>query len=150
MSLPVTVKIKIAGGYAEKLRVEAAERRMKLTVLAAEYVMRGIDAAANDDSELAGFERRIAATVLAMRSDQEAIQAELDVIAAMLDTFVRLMLLHLPTPGSEKEATLASVTSRYEAFIKESANAFDADRPAALRKIGTLIQGRIETAEENQ
>ena len=151
MAQPITVKIKLTGPYAEKLRLEAANRRMSLAALTAEYAMRAMDADRDDASELAGFERRIAATVLAARSDMEAVQAELDTIAAMLDTFVKLMLVHLPEPGTEKEATQASALARYERFVKQVANTgFDGDRPQALKKIAALIQQRIETAEENQ
>ena len=150
MAQPVIVKIKLTGSYADKVRIAAASRRMSMAALTAEYAMRGIDAEANDGSELAGFERRIAATVLASRSDLESVQAELDTVAAMLDTFVKLMLVHLPEPGTEKEATQASALARYERFVKQVSMAFDGDRPQALKKIAALIQERIETAEENQ
>ena len=150
MAQPVIVKIKLTGSYADKVRIAAASRRMSMAALTAEYAMRGIDAEANDGSELAGFERRIAATVLASRSDLESVQAELDTVAAMLDTFVKLMLVHLPEPGTEKEATQASALARYERFVKQVSMAFDGDRPQALKKIASLIQERIETAEENQ
>lgn len=150
MAQPVIVKIKLTGSYADKVRIAAASRRMSMAALTAEYAMRGIDAEANDGSELAGFERRIVATVLASRSDLEAVQAEIDTLAAMLDTFVKLMLVHLPEPGTEKEATQASALARYERFVKQVSMAFDGDRPQALKKIAALIQERIETAEENQ
>ncbi|WP_437559482.1 hypothetical protein [Acidithiobacillus sulfuriphilus] len=151
MAQPITVKIKFTGHYADKLRVEAGARRLSVAALAGEYAMRGMDAADNDTTELAGFERRIASTVLGARSDLEAVQAEIDTIAAMLDTFVKLMLVHLPEPGTEKEAIQASALSRYERFIEQvAAGGFDGDRPQALRKIGELIQQRIAPAEENR
>ncbi len=150
MTTPVTATIKITGPYAAILREEAANRRMSLAALAAEYSMRGMDAEQHDEGQLAGFERRIGATVLAMRSDQESVQAELDTVAAMLDTFVKLMLVHLPEPGTEREATQASALSRYEKFIQTVANnGFEGDRPQALKKIGQLIQSRIATADGN-
>ena len=150
MTIPVTATIKIAGPYAALLREEAANRRMSLAALAAEYAMRGMDAVRDDDGQLAGFERRIGATVLAARSDMEAVQAELDTVAAMLDTFVKLMLVHLPEPGGEKDAARASAISRYEKYIQTVASAgFDGNRPQALKKIGQLIQARITTAEGN-
>lgn len=150
MAVPVIAQTKLTSTYAERLRLEAASRRMSMAALVTDYAMRGMDAAAHDKNELAGFERRITATILAMRSDQEALQAELDTVAAMLDVFVKLMLVHLPEPGSEKEATQASALARYERFIQQTANAFDGDRPQAMKKIGYLIQQRIETAPENQ
>ena len=150
MALPIVAKVKLTGSYADKVRIAAASRRMSLAALTAEYAMRGLDAETEDGSELAGFERRIAATILASRSDLEAVQAEIDTLAAMLDTFVKLMLVHLPEPGTEREATEASALARYERFIKQVSTAFDGDRPQALKKIGELIQKRIETAEGNQ
>ncbi len=151
MTVPVTATIKLTGPYAAMLREEAAIRRMSLAALAAEYAMRGMDAERDDETQLAGFERRIGATVLAMRSDQETIQAEIDTVAAMLDTFVKLMLVHLPEPGTEKEAVQASALSRYEKFIQTVANnGFEGDRPLALQKIGRLIQQKIQTADANR
>lgn len=146
MALPVFARIKVTGAYAEKLRLEAAERRLSHAALATDYVMRGIDAASSeDDSTLIAFERRIAATVLAARADIEAMQAELDTVAAMLDLFVKVMLIHLPEPsGDEKEAIGASALQRYDRFIKQVAETgFDRDRPRAIRKIAALLGKKI-------
>jgi predicted DNA-binding ribbon-helix-helix protein len=151
MAQPVVVKMKFVGSYADHLRSMAANRRMSMAALASEYAMRGMDAERNDVGELAGTERRIVASSLAVRSDLESVQAELDTLVAMLDNFVKLMLVHLPEPGNEKEAVQASALARYERFIQQVASmGFEGDRPLALMKIGTLIQSRIETAEENQ
>lgn len=150
MSEPLEVKVKFTDQYADKLRAEAAVRRCSAAVLAGEYAMQGMDAEAVDVSALERFERRVVATVLASRSDLETVQAEIDTLAAMLATFVKLMLLHLPEPGTEREATQASALARYERFIQQVSTEFDGDRPHALRKIGELIQKRIETAEENR
>lgn len=153
MALPIVAKVKLTGSYADKVRIAAASRRMKLGPLVADYAMRGIDAEkvdGSDGSKLADFERRICATILASRSDLETVQAQIDLLAAMLDTFVKLMLVHLPEPGTERGATEASALARYERFIKQVSTAFDGDRPQALKKIGVLIQKRIETAEENR
>ncbi len=151
MAQPVVVKMKFTSTYADHLRSMAANRRMSMAALASEYAMRGMDAERNDVGELAGMERRVVSSLLAVRSDMEAVQAELDTLAAMLDTFVKVMLIHLPEPGNEKEAVRASALARYERFIQQVANTgFERDRPQALMKIGTLIQARILTAEENQ
>jgi len=148
MALPVTAKIKLEGKYAEKLRVEAASRQLKLAPLVAEYAMRGMDAEENDDSELEGFERRIGATVLTCRSDLEDVMGLSNEIQAMLDAFVLLMLVHLPEPGTEKEATLASAMARWERFYQQVAMAFDDKRPLAMKKIAEGLQKRIGAAEE--
>jgi hypothetical protein len=152
MALPVFARIKVAGTYGEKLRVEAADRRLSHAALATEYVMRGMDAASSeDDTSLVAFERRIAATVLAGRADIEALQAELDLVAAMLDLFVKVMLVHLPEPsGDEKEAIGASALQRYDRFIKQVAETgFDRDRPRAIRKIAILLGQKVAVDEDS-
>ncbi|MBU2759949.1 hypothetical protein HF670_12120 [Acidithiobacillus thiooxidans] len=150
MAQAVTSTIKIMGSYADTLRLEAASRRMSLNALATEYALRGMDTLSeNDSSNLATFERRIGATILAARSDIEALQAEVDTIAAMMDAFVKLMLVHLPEPGGdEREAVTASALNRYERFLKQVAEAgFSGDRPVAIQKIADLLQQRISVKE---
>lgn len=145
----VTVTIKLQNEYAKRLRLEAAARQMRLTELATDYVMRGMDAAADDQFGLAGFERRIVATVHAMGRELGALQAEVDMVLAMLDVFVKLMLVHLPEPGTEREATQASALSRYERYIQQIAAAYDDSRPIALRKIAKLVQHRIDPVQDD-
>ncbi len=151
MALPVFARIKVEEAYAQRLRVEAAERRLSHAVLATEYVMLGMDAASSEDvNSLVAFERRIAATVLAGRADIEALQAELDTVAAMLDLFVKVMLVHLPEPsGDEREAIGASALQRYDRFIKQVVESgFDRDRPRAIRKIAILLGQKIAVDED--
>lgn len=151
MALPVFARIKVEEAYAQRLRIEAAERRLSHAVLATEYVMRGMDAVSSEDvTGLVAFERRIAATILAGRADIEALQAELDTVAAMLDLFVKVMLVHLPEPsGDEKEAIGASALQRYDRFIKQVAETgFDRDRPRAIRKIAILLGQKIAVDED--
>ncbi|MBU2844957.1 hypothetical protein HF923_03760 [Acidithiobacillus ferriphilus] len=151
MALPVFARIKVEEAYAQRLRVEAAERRLSHAVLATEYVMSGMDAVSSEDvTGLVAFERRIAATILAGRADIEALQAELDTVAAMLDLFVKVMLVHLPEPsGDEKEAIGASALQRYDRFIKQVAETgFDRDRPRAIRKIAILLGQKIAVDED--
>lgn len=148
----VTVTIKLQNEYAKHLRLEAAARQMFLTELATDYVMRGMDAAANDQFGLAGFERRMVATMHGMThrmgKKMGALQAEVDMVLAMLDVFVKLMLVHLPEPGTEREATQASALSRYERYIQQIAAAYDENRPIALRKIAKLIQYQIDPVQD--
>ncbi|MGC8468053.1 MAG: hypothetical protein ACP5M3_07565 [Acidithiobacillus sp.] len=140
----VTVTIKLQNEYAKRLRLEAAARQMKLTDLAVDYAMRGMDAAANDQFGLAALERRVVATLYGMNKKVDGVLAEVDMVAAMLDVFVKLMLVHLPEPGTEREATQASALSRYERYIQQTGTAFDGKRPIALRKIAQLIQHQID------
>ncbi|WP_226859335.1 hypothetical protein [Acidithiobacillus albertensis] len=79
----------------------------------------------------------------------EAVQAELDTVAAMLDLFVKLMLIHLPEPVlDEAEAVQSSALTRYERFLKQVADAgFDGDRPRALKKIAELLQKKLEPVQ---
>ncbi|MBU2783455.1 hypothetical protein HAP99_09760 [Acidithiobacillus caldus] len=140
----VTVTIKLQNEYAKRLRLEAAARQMKLTDLVTDYAMRGMDAAANDQFGLAALERRVVATLHGMNKNVDAVLAEVDMVGAMLDVFVKLMLVHLPEPGTEREATQASALSRYERYIQQTGAAFDGNRPMALRKIAKLIQRQID------
>ncbi len=139
----VTVTIKLQNEYAKRLRLEAAARQMYLTDLVTDYAMRGMDAAANDQFGLAALERRVVATLHGMNKNVDEVLAEVDMVAAMLDVFVKLMLVHLPEPGTEREATQASALARYERYIQQIGTAFDGKRPIALRKIAQLIQRQI-------
>ena len=145
----VTVTIKLQNEYAKRLRLEAAARQMFLTELATDYVMRGMDAAANDQFGLAALERRVVATLYGMNKNVDAVLAEVDMVGAMLDVFVKLMLVHLPEPGTEREATQASALSRYERYIQQIAAAYDDSRPIALRKIAKLVQHQIDPVQDD-
>lgn len=146
----VTVTIKLQNEYAKRLRLEAAARQMKLTDLVTDYAMRGMDAAANDQFGLAALERRVVATLHGMNKNVDAVLAEVDMVAAMLDVFVKLMLVHLPEPGTEREATQASALSRYERYIQQIGAAYDGNRPIALRKIAKLIQHKIDPVQDGE
>ncbi|MBU2820945.1 hypothetical protein HF288_06375, partial [Acidithiobacillus caldus] len=67
--------IKLQNEYAKRLRLEAAARQMFLTELATDYVMRGMDAAANDQFGLAALERRVVATLYGMNKNVDAVLA---------------------------------------------------------------------------
>jgi len=146
----VTVTIKLQNEYAKRLRLEAAARQMYLTDLVTDYAMRGMDAAANDQFGLAALERRVVATLYGMNKNVNAVLAEVDMVAAMLDVFVKLMLVHLPEPGTEREATQASALSRYERYIQQIGTAYDGNRPIALRKIAKLIQHKIDLVQDDE
>jgi len=150
MASTVFGNVKLVGKYAERIEREAAERRVSKAALITDYALRGLESSENGNTELAGFERRIAATVLAMRSDVEAVQAELDTVAAMLDLFVKMLLLHLPEPaGEEGDAVRSSALTRYDNFIKQvAAGGFDGDRPKAIAKIASLLTKKISVEDE--
>lgn len=145
MTKPVFANVKLVGPYADRIEAEATERRVSKAALITDYALRGLSDSENGHTELEGFEKRIAATMLAVRGDVEAVQAELDTFIAMFDLFVKLMLIHLPEPaGDESEAVQSSALTRYEKFIKQVANGgFDGDRPRAIAKIAQLLQQKI-------
>ena len=143
--------VKLTGKYGQRIEQEALERRVSKAALITDYAMRGIESTDKaEGSALDGFERRMAATMLAVRGDVEAVQAELDTMAAMLELFVKLMLLHLPEPVlDEAEAVQSSALTRYERFLKQVAeNGFDGDRPRALKKIAALLTQKLEKIHE--
>jgi hypothetical protein len=149
MTKPVFANVKLVGPYADRIEKEAAERRVSKAALITDYALRGLSESENGRTELDGFEKRIAATMLAVRGDVEAVQAELDTVAAMLDLFVKMMLIHLPEPaGDESEAVQSSALTRYDKFIKQVANGgFDGDRPRAIAKIAQLLTQKLQQAE---
>lgn len=145
MTKPIFANIKLVGPYAERIEAEAAERRVSKAALITDYTLRALSQTEENHTELAGFEKRIAATMLAVRGDVEAVQAELDTFIAMFDLFVKMMLLHLPEPPmSESEAVQSSALTRYDKFIKQVANGgFDGDRPRAIAKIAQLLNQKL-------
>lgn len=149
MSKPIFANIKLVGQFAERIEREAAERKVTKTALITDYVFRGLSTSEGGSTELEGFEKRIAATMLAVRGDVEAVQAELDTFIAMFDLFVKLMLLHLPEPAqAESEAVQSSALTRYDQFIQQVAEGgFDGDRPRAIAKIARLLTQKLNTEE---
>lgn len=146
MTKPVFANVKLVGPYADRIEKEAVERRVSKAALITDYALRGLSDSENGHTELDGFEKRIAATMLAVRGDVEAVQAELDTVAAMLDLFVKMMLIHLPEPaGDESEAVQSSALTRYDKFIKQVANGgFDGDRPRAIARIAQLLTQKLQ------
>ena len=149
MAKPVFANVKLVGPYAERIEKEAAERRVSKAALVTDYALRGLSEAENGNTEMDGFEKRIAATMLAVRGDVEAVQAELDTLVAMVDLFVKMMLIHLPEPAlDESEAVQSSALTRYDKFIKQVANGgFDGDRPRAIAKIARLLQQKLQAED---
>lgn len=149
MAKPVFANVKLVGPYAERIEKEAAERRVSKAALVTDYALRGLSDSENGHTELDGFEKRIAATMLAVRGDVEAVQAELDTLVAMVDLFVKMMLIHLPEPAmDESEAVQSSALTRYDRFIKQVANGgFDGDRPRAIAKIARLLQQKLQAED---
>lgn len=59
--------VKLTGKYGQRIEQEARERQVSKAALLTDYAMRGIEAAdRNEGTALDGFERRIAATMLAV------------------------------------------------------------------------------------
>lgn len=149
MSKPIFANIKLVGQFAERVEREAAERRVTKTALITDYALRGLSISEDGRTDLDAFEKRIAATMLAVRGDVEAVQAELDTFIAMFDLFVKMMLLHLPEPAQdESEAVQSSALTRYDQFIQQVAEGgFDGDRPYAVARIAHLLTKKLQTEE---
>ncbi|MEL5850110.1 MAG: hypothetical protein U7M05_12245 [Candidatus Igneacidithiobacillus chanchocoensis] len=152
---------KVTGKYAERLKAYAVEHRLSLSGCAAEMIMRGLDAleaerkvaagqsADGIEAQLQGMERRLAATVIAMRTDLDALQAETDTGVVMLDALVKSLFVHLPPPPpEEREALTASAMDRYGKYVASLPGGYEQDRPAVLRKIAELLQKRVGDSDE--
>lgn len=152
MSKPIFANVKLVGAYAERIEQEAAERQVTKTALITDYVFRGLSTSEDGHTDLDRFEKRIAATMLAVRGDVEAVQAELDTFIAMFDLFVKMMLLHLPAPAQdESEAAKASALTRYDQFIQQVVQGgFDGDRPHAIAKIAQLLTQKLHADGDDQ
>ncbi|MEE3501278.1 hypothetical protein [Acidiphilium acidophilum] len=149
MAAPVYAQVKITGALADKLRAEAAQRRLSLNALATEYTLLGLEAPGPEDDALAGVERRIVSTLLASRGDVDTLSASVDILAALVDTLAKMLLVHLPEPsGDEREAIGASALARYEKLLAQTANTgFDEKRPRAIQRIAELLLGRCPAPE---
>ena len=146
----VFAQVKLVGRYADRIEKEAREKQVSKAALITDYALRGIESLdVGEDTETRRSERRLSATILALRGEVEAVQAELDTFVAMFDMFIKLMLLHLPEPVlDEAEAVQSSALTRYERFLKQVAQlGFDGDRPLALRRIARLLEQRIQVEE---
>lgn len=149
MTSPVFANVKISGPYADLIRDEATRRRVSQAALASEYVLAGIESRNSPDADrLAGFERRIASTLVSLRGDIENLTATTDVLVATIDGLVKLVMLLFPEPSADALAGVkASAQARHEDFLKMIAlTGFDDDRPVALQKIVALLSGRLSEA----
>jgi len=141
MATPVYAQVKISGSFADKLRKEAEARRMSLNAMASEYTLKGLTDPGPEDDALAGVEKRIVSTIIGLRAEIDRLAASVDILAALNDTFAKMLLMHLPEPASdEREAISASVIGRYEKLLEQTArNGFDAKRPRAIQRIVELL-----------
>jgi hypothetical protein len=148
-------QVKLVGRYAARIEAEAQEGNVSQTALITHYAMRGIDAIDEAGlSELGRMERRLSQTLsgLDRKLDKrlDTVIAMVDLHTALLDTFVKLMLLHLPEPVlDELEAVVSSSQARYERFVKEAAErGYDQGRPRVLREIHRLLGQHLEDSED--
>ena len=141
MATPVYAQVKISGSFADKLRKEAEARRMSLNAMASEYTLKGLTDPGPEDDALAGVEKRIVSTIIGLRAEIDRLAASVDILAALNDTFAKMLLMHLPEPASdEREAISASVIGRYEKLLEQTArNGFDSKRPRAIQRIVELL-----------
>lgn len=150
MSAPIFSQIKIAGPYADQVRQECERRNISQNALLTELALDGLEARSNPDSSaLAATERRIASTMVSLRSDVESVTATVDVLVAMVDALAKLLLVHLPEPADDTlDGVLASALSRHEMLLKSVAlTGFDDRRPIALRRIVDLLSERLGDTE---
>ena len=153
----VFLNTKIQGDPARRIKEYATTRRISANGAAVELILRGLDsldaAEAVDEnspilSMLSGMERRLAATVLAMRADLDALQAETDTSVVMLDALVKAILVHLPPPPeNEKEGVTASAMARYDKWIRAIPQGYESDRPQVLARIAELLRARVGDAD---
>ncbi|MGK9452150.1 hypothetical protein ACSSZE_12990 [Acidithiobacillus caldus] len=81
----VSASVKLVGRYAERIEAEAQERGVSRPALIADYAMRGMDAAQSvEDVEARAMERRLSATLLAIRGEVERLQESVDRLVAHL------------------------------------------------------------------
>lgn len=155
MTKPIFAQIKVAGPYADAVRDECERRGISQAALLTELALDGLQARGNPEKDaLAATERRIASTMVALRSDVESLTATVDVLVAMTDALAKLLLVHLPEPADDTlDGVLASALSRHENLLRSVATTgFDDRRPVALRRIVELLRQRLEssTAEDTE
>lgn len=155
MSAPVYAQIKIVGPSADKLRSEAAARKISLNALCSEYLLQGLSIAGPDDDALAGVERRVVSTLLGTRAEIDTLAASVDILAALVDTLTKSLMIHLPAPSpDETDAVVASALERYTKLLEQTATSgFDERRPRAIQRIAELMMQhypRAATTEENE
>ncbi len=138
---PVFGQVKITGPAAVRLKTEAAARRLSLNALCSEYVLLGLEKPGPDDDALAGVERRIVSTLLGVRGEVDTLGASVDVLAALVDTLSKILLVHLPEPARDDiDGINASALSRYEKLLQQTAeHGFDGNRPRAIQRIAELL-----------
>lgn len=143
---PIYAQIKITGEAAERIKLEAIQRRISLNSLISEYAIAGMQKPGPDDDALAGVEKRLVNTMISMRSDIDETLATVNVLAAFVDGMAKSLFTHLPPPSTDsREAIAASAIERYEKLIKNiSDSGFDNQRPRAIQNIVDILSEKLK------
>lgn len=147
---PVYGSVKITGENAERLKIEATQRRISLNALISEYALAGMNAPGPDDDALASVEKRLVSTMLGVRADVDEIAANVSVLIAFIDTLSKSLFAHLPEPSTDsRDAIAASALARYEKLIASTAaTGFDNQRPRAIQKIVELLADKVKAESD--
>ena len=132
-----TASFQVSGAELDLLQHEAAKHGVSKGVLARDYALRLIHMQLEDalvgqgaggekalvHTQIAGMERRVAATVGKLQDELEDVKAVLAVTVGMLDAFVGSWLVHTPeVPQALKAEYAQAAKARYEKILARVAS----------------------------
>lgn len=139
-----TVNVEFAGDeYDEFMRLrestgESGPSLCRSSVFAYHRLQEQAIASLSDGSaaKLGEIEQRMAAEQRDMRNEIKLVRRELNATAALLDSFLKVFLTHIPVPPVAARAELiASARERHEKVLRTTAERFDGEQAKVLGEL---------------
>jgi len=148
----------VSGDSHDALAHEAARHGVTIGIVARDYALRLITMQREDallgqgsggdrallHTQIAGLEKRMSATVTALRDELADTQGQLAVVAGLLDAFLAAYLAHTPSIPDEHRAERAeSGKARYEKLLARVAAGLQTDtgRAAIVDRVQSMAAG---------
>ena len=116
--MPTQIKARLPDKLNAQLELKAAERGFTVSAAVREAFRHWLDDEARAD-QLDQLEARLVASLNRVDRDSRLARNGTQMVIAMLDTFVRVYLLHTPPiPPEVVKASAASADDRHEKFVR--------------------------------
>jgi len=112
----VYVKVRLSGD--ERRRLQEVARQWGYRTIA-EFVRASLGKQGRLTEEMSGLEKRLAATMIALRTEMARLQRTEYVLFAMLENLAKTILTYMPPPAAEDKASvIAQGRAGYERYLK--------------------------------
>ena len=132
----VYVKVRLSGD--ERRRLQEGARQWGYRTIA-EFVRASLGKQGRLTEEMSGLEKRLASTMIALRTEMARLQRTEYVLFAMLENLAKTILTHLPPLAEENRApAIALGKAAYERYLKAVGMSLHNGSKAAVEKLAAL------------